>query len=940
MIPPAVVVTGAGVAEFRLLGTVEVVAGGQRVDLGPRKNRLILALLALEVARPISLDRLVDLVWPVSPPRTAAHAVTVAVSQLRKALRTADAGDGVELARQGDGYMLSTDPARVDAYRFRALVEQARTATDSDRIALLDRALELWRGPALDGAAPPELRLRLSRGLDEARLAAIEDRIGAKLRCGAHREVIGELTELVAAHPLREQLAGHLMLALYRAGRAGEALAVYRTLRERLATGLGLDPGPELRTLEGAILRDDPEIATPERVRAMTEAPVPAQLPPAVGGFAGRLPELAAMDAAAGGPDGSAVIIVLAGTAGVGKTSLAVQWAHRVRQRFPDGQLYVNLRGFDPSGPPLAPYDALRGFLDALGVPGNSVPADLAAQTALFRSKVSGRRILVLLDNARTADQVRPLLPGSSGCLVLVTSRTHLTGLIAAEGARPVDLDLLSPAEAGELLTRRLGARRVDAEPLARDQIVARCARLPLALAVAAARAMSRPRLPLAALAEELREARDRLDALDGDDLATNVRAVLSWSYRSLPATTARLFRLLATHPGPDVTLHTAASLAGLPLDETRTLLGELTRGNLLAEHQPGRYAFHDLLRAYASEQAHTADPLAARRAVMHRLLDHYVHSAYAADRLLAPKREPIMLASPLPRVIPFEPADQQEALAWFVAEHANLLATLADARRAGFDAAAWQLAWAISTYLDRQAHWRDWLHAFQHALAASRQVGNRKDEAYAQRVLGHAHARLHHHDDAVAHFQQALTLYAALGDPSGQASTHADKTRLLVLAGRHREAIDEMRSALELFEAAGDKSGYAQALGNLGWLQVMAGDHDAALVSSRAALDLLANLGDRFAQAATLDNIGTAHHHLRQYREAADHYRQALDRLDDLGARFEEAQVHIHLGDTLHASDSTDAARQAWQQALEILEDLGHPDAGQLRLRLEKITR
>jgi tetratricopeptide (TPR) repeat protein len=415
---------------------------------------------------------------------------------------------------------------------------------------------------------------------------------------------------------------------------------------------------------------------------------------------------------------------------------------------------------------------------------------------------------------------------------------------------------------------------------------------------------------------------------------------VLSWSYRSLPAGAARLFRLLATHPGPDVALHTAASLAGLPLDQTRTLLGELTRGHLLAEHLPGRYAFHDLLRAYASEQAHTADPLAARREAVHRLLDHYVHSAYAADRLLAPKREPITLASPLPRVIPLEPADQQEALAWFVGEHANLLATVVEARGVGFDAAAWQLAWTMSTYLDRQAHWRDWLHTFQRALAAARQVGSRKDEAYAQRVLGHAHARLHHHDDAVAHFQQALTLYAVLGDRSGQASTHADKTRLLVLAGRHREAIDEMRSALELFEAAGNKPGYAQALGNLGWLQVMAGDHDAALVSSRAALDLLEDLGDRFAQAATLDNLGNSHHHLRQYREAADHYRQALDRLDDLGARFEEAQVHIHLGDTLDASDSPDAARVAWQQALEILEDLGHPDADQLRMRLEKITR
>jgi hypothetical protein len=402
------------------------------------------------------------------------------------------------------------------------------------------------------------------------------------------------------------------------------------------------------------------------------------------------------------------VISALSGTAGVGKTTLAVHWAHRVSARFPGGQLYVNLQGFDPGGAALEPGEAVRGFLEALGVPVARIPADLPAQTGLYRSLLAGQRVLVVLDNARDVEQVRPLLPGSPGCLAIVTSRNHLTGLVATEGAYPLTLDLLPTADACDLLTRRLGSGRVASEPAAVDEIIAGCARLPLALTIAAARAATSPDFPLAVFATELHEATRVLDPFHGGDLATDVRAVFSWSYRALSAGAARLFRLLGLHPGPDIGLAAGASLAALQPAEARALLAELTRAHLLAEHAPGRYAFHDLLRSYAAEQAQARESQQERDAAVHRILDHYLHTAHRTAMLIEPHFDPLSLVPAQPGVVLGAAGTAEDAMAWLTAEHAALLAAVLLAADAGHGRHAWQLAWAVTTAFIRRGSWPD----------------------------------------------------------------------------------------------------------------------------------------------------------------------------------------------------------------------------------------
>jgi hypothetical protein len=450
---------------------------------------------------------------------------------------------------------------------------------------------------------------------------------------------------------------------------------------------------------------------------------------------------LSELDALLGtpGPPTAVVISAIDGTAGIGKTALAVHWAHRVAGQFPDGQLYVNLRGFDPDGPVLTPDKAIRGFLDALQVDPHRVPSTLDAQAALFRSLLTGRRMLIVLDNARDSDQVRHLLPGTRGCLVLVTSRNLLTGLLATHGAHPLTLDLLSDGEARDLLIQRLGAARVTAEPEAVDQLVATCARLPLALAIVAARAQ-RTGFALAALAAELRDAGHGLDALDTGDPASQVRAVFSWSYTTLSAPAARLFRLLGLHPGPDIDAAAAAGLTARPLPETRRLLTELTRVNLLTEHLPGRYTFHDLLRAYATEQTHAVDTDHQRRAATTRLLDHYLHTSNMAERLLNPTKEAVDLLPAQPGVTPHQLADRQQALDWFTIERPVLLAAVEHAAATGLDTHAWQLPWTMWTFLNRQGHWHDWAAAGRVAVAAAKRVADLPTQARAHRALADAY--------------------------------------------------------------------------------------------------------------------------------------------------------------------------------------------------------
>ncbi|MET7671569.1 AfsR/SARP family transcriptional regulator [Micromonospora luteifusca] len=949
--------------EFRLLGSVHLLsASGELVRLNRRMERLVLAVLLLEPGRVITTDRLIDLLWREAPPPAARTTLQTLVSRIRTALRSAGGDDQpVRLVAHGQGYLLQVQPDTVDLHRFRRLVDAARPINDPVlRSARLTAALELWRGPALADAADGDLREQLCGGLEESRFAALSDRIDADLDAGRHSELVPELSRLAHEHPTRERLSGQLMLALHRSGRRADALAAYRRTREILVAELGLEPGSELRRLAASIItdREGPEVdadeafgnAAPAEDRtgsaASVEHPVrsvvPAQLPPALAGFVGRtaylrnLGDLLVEQASGPAVPPAMPICVIAGTAGIGKTTLAVTWAHQVRHRFPDGQLHVNLRAFDPNGSSTSPGEALRGFLEALHIPTRQVPPSVEAQTGLYRSLLADKRVLILLDNARDAEQVRPLLPASPGCLVLVTSRNVLSGLVATEGAVPMRLDLPSAAEATELLARRVGADRIAAGSSAVEDIITRCARLPLALAIVAARAATKPSLTVEELAAELSQYAHDLDAFDGEEVITQLRTVFSWSYRTLSVGAAHLFRLLGLHPGPDVSVSAAAGLAGVDPHQVRPLLAELVRVHLIAEDPPGRYAFHDLLAAYAAELVHTHDSDADRRDARHRLLDHYLQSAYRAALLLEPRRDPIELATPLVEGTAEDFVDPDRAMQWFADERPVLLAAIPHAASTGFDRHAWQLAWTLSTFFNRQGRWPELITALDRIL----RLADRTGQAHIHRLLGLSHAHLGHDDSACTHLQHALDLTKAVGDRTGQANVHHNLTWLYAREKRDREALVHARQALNLYQATNHRAGQARMLNAVAWLHVRLGNHQEAVTHCRQALVMLEEIEDRPGKANSWDTLGYAFHHLGRYEQATIAFQRALDlfRLD--GDRFHEADTLAHLGETQCVTGATEKARRTWQRALRIFHEIGHADAGQLQAKLARLDR
>jgi DNA-binding SARP family transcriptional activator len=918
-----------------LLGPVQLWTSAGEVDLGPTKQRAVLAALAVDAGQPVSTETLIDRVWDADPPAGVRSVLYTYVSRLRRALR-----GSATIGSRRQGYVLDVDRDRIDMYRFRRLVDEARrTADDAERAVLLRRALDLWRAEPLADLAG-DWAARVRAGWRSLHLDAVGAWARAELQRANPDAVISPLTELTVEYPFVESLAGVLMRALHEAGRSAEALDLYANLRRRLAEQLGTDPGLELQDLHRAVLRGKSDRTRPASAPAPAPA-TPAQLPLDAFGFTGRVDQLAQLDAMldpADGPTTAVVISALSGTAGVGKTALAMHWAHRVADQFPDGQLYVNLRGFGPGRAVMDPAEALRGFLDALQVPAQRIPAGLTAQSALYRSLLAGRRMLVVLDNARDAEQVRPLLPGGRGCLVLVTSRNPLRSLVAAEGARPLVLDLLTYEEAVDLLARRLGRDRVDREPDAVEEIVTRCARLPLALAIVAARAANHPGFPLAAFAAELRDAHGGLDALTGPDPTTDVRATFSWSYTGLSADAARLFRLLSLHPGPEIRVSAAASLAGLPVRTTRHLLAELDGLQLIKESTAGRYSCHDLLRAFAAELAEAHDPDDDRHAATGRLLDHYLHTAHAASVLFNPAHG----ATPPPPAdsgATAEPlSDAEEALAWFVGEHHALIVMIELAHSAGFDAHAWHLASAISPYLQRQGHWRDERDSEQTALAAARRLGNLAAAAQINRRMARVLARLGQYDEAHAHYEQALELFGRLGDHTGQGNVHLGLAHLLELQGRYRSGLHHARQSLDLFRLARNDDGQAKALNGIGWLSTLLGEHRQTLVYCGQALALQTKIGDRYGLTGTWDSLGHAHHHLGQYDEAMHCYRQSLALRPSSGDRYGEAETLIRLGDTLRVTGQLAETREVWKRALSILGEIDHPDAPNLAKRLAEL--
>ncbi len=914
------------------------VAGAPRPVSGLRR-KAVLATLALHPGHVVAVDSLVDVVWGDGPPpATALNTVQRHISYLRSVF-----GGRQAIVARPPGYQLDVGPEASDVEVAERLVRQARDIEPVGRIALLRSAAGLWRGPALaDVTALPWLAEQAGH-LEQLRTTIARALLDARLAAGEHAEVVPDLDRLAQAHPLDEEIHAQLMRALYRAGRQGDALAVFRRLRHTLDEELGVEPGRALRELETAILRQDVAMDAPAPIAVPPPAPdhpVPAQLPSANVAFVGRTGELAVLDDLLPGPSAPAtVVIAVSGTAGVGKTALALHWAHRAAGRFPDGQLYVNLRGYDPGGPAADPADVLLGFLEALGVPPARIPQDGDARAARYRSVLAGRRVLVMLDNARDVDQVRPLLPGSAGCLVVVTSRQPLTPLVVTDGAHPLPLDLPSRGEARDLVTRRLGGRRAAAEPEAVDEIIDRCVRLPLALAIAAARAAVQPRLPLAALAAQLRDAA-ALDTLHGGDAATDIRAVFSWSYRQLPADAARLFRLLGLHPGPDIGRLAAAALAGSPPARADRLLTELTRANLLSEHNPehspARFAFHDLLRAYAAECAADAGPEEGP-AALGRVYDHYLHTAHAAALALHPPFSRIVLPPARPGVPSVRFRARADAAAWCTAESAVLLAVVPAAARSGFEAEAWRTAWAVSGHLDRSGHWSDWWTVQQIALDAATRIGDPLGQGHAHRDLGRACSRLGRQDEAVRHLRSALELFRAAGDAAGEAHTSLNLGQVLERQGRHAAALEQSRQALALFERADSPAGVAYTLNAVGWQQSLLGDQHGALVSCERAVKLLRQVGDVQGEADAWDSLGHAHHRLADPHRALACYGRAETLFRQTGDRYSEASTLRKIADAHRSLADPGAARDAGRRALVILDALGHPDADDVRTELRR---
>jgi transcriptional regulator with XRE-family HTH domain/tetratricopeptide (TPR) repeat protein len=666
---------------------------------------------------------------------------------------------------------------------------------------------------------------------------------------------------------------------------------------------------------------------------------VPRQLPASVRQFVGRARELKALGALlgqAGGSDGAVPTAVISGPGGVGKTALAVHWAHSVADRFPDGQLFMDLRGFDPSGAPVSPAEAIRCFLESFGIPAEGIPGSPLAQAGLYRSLAAGKRLLITLDNARDAGQVRPLLPAGRGCMVLVTSRSRLTGLVAADGAQPVTLDVLAEDEAVQLLGSRLGPERLAGSPGAIGRLTQLSARLPLALAVIAARASASPEIPLTALAAELETEQDQLDAFETGEDATSLRAVLSWSCRHLPGRAARMFRLLSLHPGPDISVPAAASLTATPVHEARRALGELLSAGLISEVTPGRYGFHDLLRAYAAGLARQAGDEADGRAAVHRILDHYLHTGAAAATLLGSFVIPLTMLPSQAGVTPEPLADRNEAMSWYHAERRVLVAVTMLAGQVGFDVHGWQLPEVVRNYLYMAGHWQDREVVSNLALEAAGRLGDDTALGMAHLAMGSFRYRTGARDEAFADVSEALRHLRLASDLVAQAYAHV----LLAEIGRSDQArvegdLRHAEQGLALARAAGHRVGEAFALGVIGKLHVQLGRPALGIEYCERALASVRELGDPADIASALDNLGRAQQGTGDVQGAILSLRQAVGLWDEVGYTFGRAGSLLALGDAFDAAAETLAARRSWRQGLELLGELQHPDAERVRARL-----
>jgi DNA-binding SARP family transcriptional activator len=883
---------------FGVLGALEVVRDGVPITVSALKQRIALATLLLQANQHVSLDQLADRMWDGrDAPEDARGAVQTHIGRLRRTLL--DRSDEQQLIRtRGEGYILKLPVEDLDVAVFLDLVARAKRAgqagDEEGETGLLQRSLALWRGPALVDVPSESLYREHVLVLTEHRAQVLERWCDLGLRSGRHDELVVELKAATTAHPLRERLWAQLMLALHRSGHQAEALQVYHTVSHLLRQELGVDPGDELRTLHHDILTGDPALLIPsvpnsvagaqgrlgvvtaqpsgaaESVSAPSVAP-PRQLPADIAHFTGRLTELATLEGVLPASEGQAQRpIIISGTGGVGKTALAVHWAHMVQDRFPDGQLYLDLRGFGP-GAPVEPAAALEMLLRALDVAPERLSAELDARSALLRTMLAGRRMLMLLDNARDEAQVRPLLPGGRSP-VLITSRNQLRGLAAREGAFRVTLDVFSPHESHSLLRSLVDEDRLRAAPQAEAELGELCSRLPLALSIAAANLDANPHLRLTDYVSELREG-NRLAALEtGNDQAAAVRATFDLSYTALPEPQRRLFRLLGLLPGADFSAAATAALADCSTAEARHGLDRLAAYHLIRAHGPDRYAFHDLLRLYAAEHAHADETPGELLEVSRRLHDWYLHSVLAAAQLLHPHwvrlPQPPLTSSALPATFD----SQEAAAAWVEAEHANLVAMIHHAHQHGPGELVWRLTDTLRGHFWVSRHLDDWFTCAQAALTVAEAEGSRAAQAVIQLSLADAHTHQDQPEEAMALYARALSLTEEIGWLDCQASALGGLANAYLRLGHLLEAVEHLDRALQLSRQTDRKRGQQAYLNNLANAHHQLGRLDLALDQLGQALELAT---DR--SAALICTMGAVCHSLGRFDEAARYLNDGL---------------------------------------------------------------
>lgn len=941
---------------FEVLGPVRAWRGATEVDLGPPQQRLVLAVLVLAESTPVPVSRLLETVWGDAPPASATGILRTYVHGLRKALDVRDGGQSI-IRSGSDAYELQASPDQIDISSFRRLTAEAewarRRGDMEDACQHFQDALKLWKGAALAGVAGLYAQAQRNQ-LEELRLTAQVGHIRSEIDTGGHEQATTDLKGLVTEHPLDERFRELLMLALYRSGRQSAALATFREAQTLLRNEVGIDPGPSLQSMYQRILQADESLLAPRPIPkpAPAEASfgrqgipylIPAHLPADLPAFVGREAELTRLTRLTS--EEALKVVAITGTAGVGKSTFAIHWAWRITSLFPDGNLYLNLRGFDPVGAPLSAEQALCTLLESLGMDVRGLQQNIDVLMALYRTVLSGKRILLLLDNARDAAQVRPLLPGASDCIAIVTSRSRLIGLVAADAAYPLHLSTLSTSEAGALLARRIGKERITAEAKAVEEIISRCSRLPLALALMAARAATMPNLPLASITAELGDTTAGLDAFNNMDVGADIRAVFSWSYRALSPPSARLFRLLALHPGPDVSLTGVASLLGTPLSHTKRALLQLIQAHLLDEVTPGRFSSHDLLRTYATELTKKIDSSQEIRAARHRMLDHYLHSARAATALTSRASAPISLA-PVAEGVCAEQFDDStaQAAAWFIAEHQVLLDVLAQAAAHEYDIHTWQLTWALSKYLCLRGMWHEQESANHVALEATLRLGDLEAQAHIHQGLAVAKSGLGHHEAARSHARQALELLNKVGNARTLAEGYLQLSWVAERQGDSTAALESAQQSLAIqrrceYDSSDEScSRYATAaaLNAVGRCFTLLGKGEQALKYCRQALAVQQNLEDGIDLAQIWNSIGLAHYALGKYDDAVASFQTALSilRRHD-GNSWLIADILKRTGDAYLGGNQVKAARAAWTESLDVMERFGQANTEAIRARL-----